>query len=267
MKTRPVRIETFKTNDFSLNLKTENSLPQPNKNIWTGRVIGGSTAVKGQFPYLVSFRSGIMQSHFCGGFIITEHWIGTAGHCASGKWTWNTYAIVGATVKANEGIKHSISKFVIHPDYDKTSLINDISLVRTVKKIKFIPTVQPIKLSSHPVPDGSNAIALGWGYTTYPGQASQSLQYIRVKTISRDNCRKRMTLPNSAKLFESSLCAESASGSGGACMGDSGGPLVANNLIIGIVSWGIPCSKGFPDVYTRVASHKAWIDSVINWKE
>jgi hypothetical protein len=35
--------------------------------------------------------------------------------------------------------------------------------------------------------------------------------------------------------------------------------------IIFIVSWGVPCGKGLPDVYTRVAAFKDWIDLVIDF--
>ena len=49
-------------------------------------------------------------------------------------------------------------------------------------------------------------------------------------------------------------------------MGDSGGPLVAENkVLIGIISWGVPCSMGYPDVYTRITSYHDWIDSVIDF--
>ena len=41
--------------------------------------------------------------------------------------------------------------------------------------------------------------------------------------------------------------------------GDSGGPLVANGEQLGIVSWGTPCAKGKPDVFTRVYSYVSWI--------
>lgn len=41
--------------------------------------------------------------------------------------------------------------------------------------------------------------------------------------------------------------------------GDSGGPLVADNEQIGVVSWGIPCARGRPDVFTRVYSYIDWI--------
>lgn len=41
--------------------------------------------------------------------------------------------------------------------------------------------------------------------------------------------------------------------------GDSGGPLVENEYQVGVVSWGIPCAKGKPDVFTRVYSYLDWI--------
>ncbi|GAB0090786.1 Peptidase S1, PA clan [Sergentomyia squamirostris] len=52
---------------------------------------------------------------------------------------------------------------------------------------------------------------------------------------------------------------------GGRVVGaDSGGPLALGNAVIGIVSWGIPCARGFPDAYDRVASHRSWFLQHIN---
>lgn len=42
-------------------------------------------------------------------------------------------------------------------------------------------------------------------------------------------------------------------------MGDSGGPLTANGALIGVVSWGIPCARGHPDMYARVDTLRPWI--------
>lgn len=47
-----------------------------------------------------------------------------------------------------------------------------------------------------------------------------------------------------------------------------GGPLVdATNpekkTLVGIVSWGIPCGKGFPDAFTRVHFFVNWITDKI----
>lgn len=45
--------------------------------------------------------------------------------------------------------------------------------------------------------------------------------------------------------------------------GDSGGALAANNQVIGIASWVIPCGKGYPDVYTKVYAYRDWIQTVM----
>lgn len=43
------------------------------------RVIGGSDAQEGQFPYQISLRVG--GSHVCGGTIISNKFVLTAAHC------------------------------------------------------------------------------------------------------------------------------------------------------------------------------------------
>lgn len=48
--------------------------------------------------------------------------------------------------------------------------------------------------------------------------------------------------------------------------GDSGGPLVADNVQIGVVSWGTPCARGQPDVFTRVYNYIDWIKDHIENK-
>lgn len=44
--------------------------------------------------------------------------------------------------------------------------------------------------------------------------------------------------------------------------GDSGGPLVEEGAEqVGVVSWGVPCGKGKPDVFTRIYPYLNWIRS------
>lgn len=63
-----------------------------------------------------------------------------------------------------------------------------------------------------------------------------------------------------APVYDSNLCAFTKKGVG-ACHGDSGGPLVLADTHeqVGVVSWGLPCGRGLPDVYTRLTSYSEWI--------
>lgn len=53
----------------------------------SSRIVGGETASMGQFPHQVGlFLIDYSQrTYLCGGSIINENWILTAGHCTS-KW-------------------------------------------------------------------------------------------------------------------------------------------------------------------------------------
>lgn len=66
-----------------------------------------------------------------------------------------------------------------------------------------------------------------------------------------------------SSLDENVVCTSNTVNNG-ACMGDSGGPLVANNTLIGIISWSVGCSRGYPDVHTKIYSHLDWINEKID---
>ncbi len=56
------------------------------------------------------------------------------------------------------------------------------------------------------------------------------------------------------------ICAAVDGGGKDSCQGDIGSPLVSNNLLVGIVSWGVGCGKpGFPGVYSNVAALRSFV--------
>jgi len=46
--------------------------------------------------------------------------------------------------------------------------------------------------------------------------------------------------------------------------GDSGSALTYKGALVGIVSFGVPCAVGYPDVYTRVYPYRDWINEYVN---
>ena len=94
----------------------------------------------------------------------------------------------------------------------------------------------------------------------HPGSAPNNLQFLNTQTITLADCRNRHSAGNAALVFDHKVCTFTQAGQG-MCMGDSGGPLAIQGQVHGIVSWGIACAQGFPDVFDRVWSHLAWINA------
>lgn len=100
---------------------------------------------------------------------------------------------------------------------------------------------------------------IGWGRTSYPGSIPNDLQFLNLKTLTYEQCKSAWSTET---IVQSEICTLTKSGEG-ACHGDSGGPLIAGSdgkaSLIGLVSWGAPCARGVPDVYTRVSAFLPWI--------
>ncbi|XP_017775826.1 PREDICTED: chymotrypsin-1-like [Nicrophorus vespilloides] len=216
------------------------------------RIVGGEEADEGAFPYLVSLRyKGL---HACTGSILNENWILTAAHCVKNANISAMLIVAGSNKLSNGGDSYQVSKTIYNENF--TSMVsNDVGVIKLITPIKFNKKVQPIQLTKENIDGGEDCVLSGWGMTSFPGNISENLRYVHLKTISVDECRQRLfPIP----IIDSEVCTFTKRGEG-ACKTDSGGPLVANGKQIGIVSWSPPCAIGFPYVYTRVFSFLDWI--------
>lgn len=168
--------------------------------------------------------------------------------------------VAGTNTLNSGGDRYSVSAMFVHEDYDGELIINDVALLRLSSPIQFSANVSAANLPSSNIGAGEFVVLAGWGMTSYPGSVPNNLQQLNLTTLSISECQQHQS-PN--PVFENQVCTLIQAGEG-ACYGDSGGPLVSSgNVLQGVVSWGIPCANGYPDVFSRVYSFVSWIENTV----
>lgn len=146
-----------------------------------------------------------------------------------------------------------------HPNYNPSSLANDIALIKLPSAVTFNQYINKIRLPMQANSYvGSTAFASGYGKTS-DTTSTDYLWYITERVISNEQCSRTFSIRNS------NICAQGRQGNApqAICNGDSGGPLAISNIgQIGLVSFSIKsCEKGAPDVYTRISSYRSFLQS------
>ena len=105
------------------------------RRVLQSRVIGGTDAKKGDWPWQVGMYSS--GSFICGGTLIAPNWILTASHCVvSGRSVGSASSfeiVVGdlhRSVNDTTEQKHQVELVIAHPNYDGSSINNDIALMK-----------------------------------------------------------------------------------------------------------------------------------------
>ncbi|XP_033232030.1 uncharacterized protein LOC117183008 [Belonocnema kinseyi] len=247
----------------------------------SNRIVGGEEAAEGQFPHQVSLQWGYPPlsklRHFCGGTIISESWILTAGHCILAIPSYGTFVVKGGkhTISETEETEQAIevAKSIVHERYAGGVNPYDIALIKLKKPLTLNERVNTINLPKANAEHNGTVILSGWGSTSNVNNAIMPdiLQTAELPVVDLKTCRNAIEeLTGPSPLEDTNICTGPLTGGQSACSGDSGGPLIAKNEggeseVVGVVSWGIvPCgSIGAPSVYTKVSSYIGWIQSAI----
>lgn len=144
-------------------------------------IVGGRNANRHQFPWIVSLRNRFNEA-ICGGFILSDHWVGSAAHCTEARYADPRNVIIASGAHTQtDGNRHQVARIINHPRYNRNFRIFDISILRTVDRIPITPqgSVRPINFPNGPVvPVGATVYLAGWGWT----QVSDSI-YIYVFSL------------------------------------------------------------------------------------
>ncbi|KAL6265616.1 hypothetical protein P5V15_002410 [Pogonomyrmex californicus] len=233
------------------------------------RVVGGRASQPRAWPFLVTIsKDGYFH---CGGVILSEVYILTAGHCMDG-YEGHYYEIqAGILRRLSFSPMAQLRKakvIVIHPGYEKNEMRNDIAVITLDKPLFFNRWVRQVCLPAlntagpewkeGPSPE-SMCIAVGWGALKEYGPDPDHLREVEVPILP--SCKY---LPDQNNA---TICAGYPEGGRDACQGDSGGPLMCRNpnlesqwYAAGLISHGDGCGRpNEPGVYMKVSYYVDWI--------
>uniref|UniRef100_A0A8C7E6Z6 Acrosin n=1 Tax=Naja naja TaxID=35670 RepID=A0A8C7E6Z6_NAJNA len=247
---------------FSVSLSACGKRPLAPKHGRNVRIVGGIDAMPGMWPWLVSIQipSSHGPRHSCGGSLLAEHWVLTAAHCFKTKKSslhlWRI--VVGATdlSKLPDDVQiHTVSKVVLHQDYNPLTEENDIALIELDSPVTFSDYVQPaclprVTMESWKGPWRSSS-------PTPCVKTSDVLQEAKLNILDTQKCNSSDWY--NGAMSSHTLCAGYEEGGIDTCQGDSGGPLMCKTspaslfYILGITSWGKGCGEAnSPGIYTSV---------------
>ncbi|XP_063914156.1 brachyurin-like [Zophobas morio] len=246
----------------------------PNKKItslrtYTGpRIIGGSLARSGQFPFSAAiFTTTLDGNYFCGGALVTDQWVLTAGQCVDGVELFEVHLGTNSLDGSDPyAVKVSADEYVLHPEYDPLSLKNDIGLIWLRLPVEFSDYLKPFEfLPFGEFPAESTAMAIGWGQISDddPGLASD-LRWVYMYSVENLECK----IFYGDQITDGMVCA-AGDYNEGTCFGDTGSPLVQivnrdQALIPAIASFVSMngCESPEPSGFTRVFTYVDWIKNV-----
>lgn len=255
------------------------------------RVVGGSSATSSEFPSMAviifSTGGGSMKDFIaCGGSIIGDRYILTAGECLSQLLVLQK-EIPNSKLQVKVGCDNldrcanvfQVADHKLHPKAQAGSMSAEynLAILKTDRPV-YNPydnvggvRIGPITLVNDTVSDyapGEQLFIAGYGSANPKREDERSSQLMKtsMRAISADQCMMVYKGYYSPK----NMCATSETSN--VCAGDSGGPLIrvgpsGAQELVGVIG-GTLAACEFKDgaIFMRVSQHQGWIqDTMRNW--
>ena len=225
--------------------------------------------------FAVLHIKGRPKQFFCGGSYLGEGWVLTAAHCVAdndpllGSWQPRDWQVtLGGQPLSDTASRYAVAQRYIHPRYDPSyDLDYDIALLK-LETYPFAGETAVLAGPNSSLVVGQSVWVYGHGSIAFGSTVvTDALHLAQLHYLDSSTCSARYSdhavLGQIDNLISSRMFCALADLGQGTCQGDSGGPVVdGNGVLHGIVSWGEGCADDYyPDVYTRIASLRPWIDT------
>ncbi|XP_049567212.1 serine protease 55 isoform X2 [Orcinus orca] len=169
------------------------------------RIIGGMEAEVGEFPWQVSIQA--RNEHFCGGAIISEWWIVSAAHCFHSEISPTELRVVlGTNSLSSPSLEvKGVTSIILHKDFQKLNMDNDISLLLLDTPITFSELKEPICMPTEPgLSRWHKCWVAGWGQTQTGLKQPMETELLKVPMtiVDWEKCLKEFP-----RLTKNMLCA------------------------------------------------------------
>lgn len=215
---------------------------------------------------------------WCVGSIISERFVITVQYCARNKAAGDVaYVLVGAYRRndtSDLSKVYNVKRIIQHPEYESSTIYNDIVLLELEREIPLSRYVVPACLHVGDPIEDARVVGTGWGRHTNYGELSKVLKKVVLDKVSSNDCA--LNYPEDGELpkgvdEEIQVCYAAHKAGEDMCKGDGGAPIQIESAkfhcmyeIIGLTSVGKACGKvEEPGLYTKVAPYVPWIESIV----
>nr|XP_055037268.1 serine protease 27-like [Misgurnus anguillicaudatus] len=167
------------------------------------KIIGGSDATAGSWPWHVGITLPGLSASLCGGSLINKDWVLSSATCIN-LFLDQIVIYLGRRSQFDPD-PHQITRTVLnvinHPDYNPSTRDNDIALVQLSSSVNFTDYIRPVCLAAagSVFDEGLSSWATGWGFTrwrvtTWGGieikdsDLPNILQEVEIPIVSNQNC-------------------------------------------------------------------------------
>ncbi|XP_063629099.1 transmembrane protease serine 11D-like [Cydia splendana] len=236
------------------------------------RIFKGSSTGIARYPFMVSVH--VAGRFVCAGSLLHESLALSAASCLMPTRD-DTKLVVQIRISSDYvtkmGYLVNIDRLFFHPDFDSSTLANNLVILKTRKALRFQKKkVVAVKYDRFDqlslMKKVKDIMILGWGRRG-PSEKSEvderPLSRARLNIYDLEECKYIYT---KEYVSDKNFCAGFVDRGEGACNHDGGGPALAGNLLTGVISFGSPkCGRvDAPTVFTRIGLYADWIERVLD---